>query len=129
MEYNELNFDEQENEILDEDFFKDDVIFEDDFINKNPERLKIEKIEKLESLSNNYKRSAIIYGITSGLWTLCALLNLSRVLTTNDPSFLLQLTIGLNIICTGLNAMLSHSNYNSMKETNEEINKIKEKTI
>lgn len=104
MEYNELNSNKQE-----------------------PERLKIEKIEKLESISNNYKRSAIIYGSLVGIWGLCAILNCTRILIENDPSFSLQLAFSLDIICSGLNAMLSHSNYTSMKETNKEINKIKSK--
>ena len=128
MEYNELNSNKQEPELLDEDFFKDKNFLEDD-IYEEPERLKIEKIEKLESLSKNYKKLAIIYGSLVGMWALCALINFSRILTENDPSFSLQLAFFLDIICSGLNAMLSHSNYNSMKETNNEIDKIKEKTI
>ena len=90
-----------------------------------PNRLKIEKIEHLEEESNKYKSSAITYGITAGIWGLCAIINSTRLFTENDPSFLLELAFGLNLICSGLYIKLSIKNYNSMKETDKEINKIK----
>ncbi len=94
-------------------------------VDNEPNRLKIEKIEHLEEESNKYKSSAITYGITAGIWGLCAIINSTRLFTENDPSLLLELAFGLDLICSGLYIKSSIKNYNSMKETDKEINKIK----
>lgn len=101
---------------INEQIFKDNISVE-------PERLTIEKYERacLEKKSNNYKRSAILFGIAAGIWGLCAILNSKRLLAIDDPSFRLQLKLLLDLSCFGFNGMSSYDSYNSMKKTNKKI--------
>ena len=114
---NIFDYNNQDNDILDEDFFKDDVI------NKDSERLTIEKYERacLEKKSNKYKKSAILFGIAAGLWGLCAILNSKRLLVIDDPSFRLQLNLLMDLSWFGFYSMSSYESYNSMKKTNKKI--------
>ena len=112
---NIFDYNNQDNDILDEDFFKDDVI------NKDSEKKKKKKYERacLEKKSNKYKRSAILFGIAAGLWGLCAILNSKRLLVIDDPSFRLQLNLLMDLSWFGFYSMSSYESYNSMKKTNK----------
>ncbi len=88
-------------------------------------RLKIDNIERLKKQSDNYKNSATLWGISAGIWALSALLNSTRIVTTDDPSFLLYVIVCLNSITSGLNLKLSIDNYNKKKEIDNNIEKEK----